>query len=91
MSMIFYHTKLKLSKYNGSWAVSVKQNTNFSFQITCIFVLSFPTKNGLTETCSSFEDQHTKMSWSHDDKFKFCIHLRSLNIHNFGMVEVMGL
>jgi hypothetical protein len=30
------------------------------------------------------------LSWSHVVRFKFCIHLRSMNISHFGMVEVTG-
>jgi hypothetical protein len=29
--------------------------------------------------------------WSYVDWFKFCIHLRSLNVRHFGMIEATGL
>jgi hypothetical protein len=38
MSMISYYTKVHLSKCNGSWVVSTKQNTNFNIQTAAMFV-----------------------------------------------------
>jgi hypothetical protein len=37
MSIIFHCTKLRLSKWNGSWVVSIKQNVNFKFQLHTVF------------------------------------------------------
>jgi hypothetical protein len=49
-------------------------------------------KNGLIKRCPSFEYLSVfKISWSHVDWCKFCIHLRSLNVSHFGMVEGTGL
>jgi hypothetical protein len=31
-----------------------------------------------------------KISWSHADWCTFCIHLRSLTVHHFGVVEATG-
>jgi hypothetical protein len=36
-------------------------------------------------------NQHVRIAWSHDDWFKVCFHLRSLNAHHFGMVEATRL
>jgi hypothetical protein len=38
VSMIFYCTILHLSKCNSSWAVSIKQNKNFNFQLPSTFI-----------------------------------------------------
>jgi hypothetical protein len=38
MSMIFYYTKLHLSKCNGSWVVSTKQTMNFNILTAAMFV-----------------------------------------------------
>jgi hypothetical protein len=88
MSMISYYTKVHLSKCNSSWVISIKQTTNFNIQMAAMFVFFVFDKNGLIKNCSSFEDLSVyKISWSHVDWCKFCIHLRSLNVHHFGMVE----
>jgi hypothetical protein len=42
--MISYYTKVHLSKYNGSWVVSTKQNMNFNIQAAAIFVYFILTK-----------------------------------------------
>jgi hypothetical protein len=36
--MISYYTKVHLSKCNGSWVVSTKQNMNFNIQMAAMFV-----------------------------------------------------
>jgi hypothetical protein len=52
----------------------------------------FVDKNGLLKICSSFEDLSVyKISWPHVNWCKFFIHLRSLNVQHFGMVEGTGL
>jgi hypothetical protein len=80
MSMISYCTKVHLSKCNGSWVVSTKQAMNFKNQTAAMFVFFVFDKNGLIKSCSSFEDLSVqKISWSHVEWCKFCIHLRSLN------------
>jgi hypothetical protein len=92
MSVIAYYTKVHLSKCNGSWVVSSKQNMNFNIQLAAMFVFFAFDKNGLIKSCSSFEDlSENKISWSRVDWCKFCIHLRSLNVRHFGMVEGTGL
>jgi hypothetical protein len=94
MSMIFYYTKVHLSKFNGSWVVSTKQTMNFNIQLAAMFVFFFffVDKTGLLKSCSSFEDLSVyKISCSHVDWCKFWIHLRSLNISHFVMVEGTGL
>jgi hypothetical protein len=92
MSMISYYTKVHLSKCNGSWVVSTKQIMNFNFKTTAMFVFFVFDKNGLIKSCSSFDDLSVyKISWSHVDWWKFCIHLRSLNVRHFRMVEGTGL
>jgi hypothetical protein len=57
-----------------------------------MFVFFVCDKNGLVKSCSSFEYLSVyKIAWSHVDWYKFCIHLRSLNVRHFGMVEGTGL
>jgi hypothetical protein len=63
--MIFYCTKLNLSKCNGSLVVSIKQNMNFKYQPPYTFLCFFNTKNVLIESVSSYEDISTKKSWFH--------------------------
>jgi hypothetical protein len=65
--------------------------SNFRLPSTVAFLVFH--KNGITESCSSFEDltAYKKISWSHVNWCKFCIHLRGYNICHFGMVEAMGL
>jgi hypothetical protein len=61
---------------------------NFNIQTAAMFVFFVFDKNGLIKSCSSFEDvSEYKISWSHVDWCKFCIHLRSLNVRHFEMVE----
>jgi hypothetical protein len=92
MFMISYYTKVHLSKCNGSWIVSTKQSMNFNIQTAVMFVFFVFDKNGLIKSCSSLEDQSVyKISWSHFNWCKFCIHLRSLNVRHFGMFEGTGL
>jgi hypothetical protein len=92
MSMIFYYTKVRLSKCNGSWVVSTKQTANFNIQLAVMLVFFVFDKTGLVNSCSSFEDLSVyKISWSYVDWCKFCIHLRSLNVRHFGIVEGTGL
>jgi hypothetical protein len=65
---------------------------NFNIQTAAMFVFFVSDKNGLTKSCSSFEDLSVyKISWSHVDWCKFCIHLRNLNVRYFGMAEGTGL
>jgi hypothetical protein len=65
---------------------------NFNIETAAMFVFFVFDKNGLNKSCSSFEDLSVyNISWSHVDWCKFCIHLRSLNIRHFGMVEGTGL
>jgi hypothetical protein len=90
--MISYYTKAHLPKYNGSWVVSTKQTMNFNIQLATMFVFFVFYKIGLIKSCSSFEDLSVyKISCSHVDWWKFCIHLRSLNVRHFGMLEGTGL
>jgi hypothetical protein len=78
-SMISNETKVHLSKCNSSLVVSTKQTMNFNIQTAAMFVFFVFDKNGLIKSCSSFEDLSVyKISWSHVDWCKFCIHLRNL-------------
>jgi hypothetical protein len=57
-----------------------------------MFVFLVLHKNDLIKICLSFEDlSENKIPWSQVDWWKFCIHLRSLNIHRFGMAEATWL
>jgi hypothetical protein len=71
------------SECDGSRVVSIKQNVNFKFQLPAIFIFLDFCKSGFIKSCSSSEDlsAHT-IQWSHVDWWKFCTHLRSLNIHH---------
>jgi hypothetical protein len=90
--MISFYTKVHLSKCNGSWVVSTKQTMNFNSQTAAMFVIFGFDKNGLIKSYSPFKYLSVyKISWSHVDWCKFCIHLRSLNVHCFVMVEGTGL
>jgi hypothetical protein len=92
MPMILHCTKLNFYKCNGSWIVFIKQNMNFNFQLPSMYELLVYHKNGLNKSCSPFEDLSAcKTLWSHIQWCKFCIHLRSLNVCHFGMVESTGL
>jgi hypothetical protein len=54
-----------------------------------MFVFFVFDKNGLIKSCSSFEDLSVyKISWSHVDCCKFCIHIRSLIVRHFGIVRI---
>jgi hypothetical protein len=65
---------------------------NFNIQLAAMFVFFVFDKNGLIKSCSSFEDLSVfKISCSHVYWCKFCIHLRSLNVRHFVMVEGTGL
>jgi hypothetical protein len=65
---------------------------NFNIQTAAMLVFFVFDKNGLIKSCSSLEDLSVyNISWSHVDWCKFCIHLRSLNVRHFGMVEDTGL
>jgi hypothetical protein len=65
---------------------------NYNIQTAAMFVFFVFDKNGLIESCSSFEDLSVyKISRSHVEWCKFCIHLRSSNVRNFRMVEGTGL
>jgi hypothetical protein len=65
---------------------------NFNIQTAAMFVFFVVDKNVLIKSCSPFEDLSVyKISWSHVDWCKFCIHLRSLNVRLFVMVEGTGL
>jgi hypothetical protein len=63
-------------KCNSLCVVSIKQNTNFNLQPPSTFVF----------LCFKDLSQH-KISLSRLDWCNFCIHLRSLKVHNFGTIE----
>jgi hypothetical protein len=92
MLMIFHFTKLRLSKCNGSWVASIKQNVNFKFQPLAMFIFLVYRKSSIIKSCSSSEDLSSyNVSWSHADWWKLCIHLTSMNGHHFGRVEATWL
>jgi hypothetical protein len=65
---------------------------NFNIKTAAMLVFFVYDKNGLIKSCSSFEDPSVyKISWFHVDWCKVCIHLRSLNVRHFVMVEGTGL
>jgi hypothetical protein len=70
-----------------------KTNVNFKFQLPPhVRIFGFFKKSGLIKTCSSSEDQSIyKTAWSHVDWCKFCIHLRSLNVHHIEIVKYREL
>jgi hypothetical protein len=90
--MIFHCTLLRLSKCNGPWVVSIKQNANFKFQPPAIYVLLVFREIGLIKSRSFSEDlSELKISWSNVDWCKFCTHLRSFNVRHLGIVAHMAL
>jgi hypothetical protein len=90
--MISYYTTVNLSKCNGSGIISTKQTMNFNIQTAAMFVFFVSDKNGVIKSFWSFEDLSVyKISWSHVDWCKFCIHLKRLNVRHFEMVEGTGL
>jgi hypothetical protein len=69
-----------------------KTKVNFKFQLPVMFVFLVLHISGLTESHSTSEDLPAyKIEWFHIEWCKFCIHLTSLNICHFGMVEATGL
>jgi hypothetical protein len=65
---------------------------NFNIQTAAMLAFFVFNKIGLIKSCSSFEELSvSKISWSHVDWCKLCIHLRRLNVHHFGMLEGTGL
>jgi hypothetical protein len=65
---------------------------NFNIQLAAMFIFFVFDKNGLIKSCSSFEVLSVhKISCSHADWCKFCIHLRRLNVRHFGMVKGTGV
>jgi hypothetical protein len=59
--MFFHSTELHLSKCNGSWVVSNKQNVNFNFQPPAIFIFLVFHKSCLIENSHHLKIcQHTK-------------------------------
>jgi hypothetical protein len=88
----YLFTKVHLFKCNGSWVFSTKQTMNFNIQLAAMFVFFVSDKNDLTKSCLSIEDlSENKISCFHVGWCKSCIHLRSLNIRHFGMVEGTAL
>jgi hypothetical protein len=59
---------------------------NFNFQQPSTFIVLVFYKNGLNKDLLAH-----KILWPHVELCKFSFHLRSLNVHNFGMVEAIGL
>jgi hypothetical protein len=65
---------------------------NFNFHSPSTFIFLFVHKNGPNKSCQSFGDVSAhKISLFHVDWYKFCIHLKSLNVRHFGMVASTGL
>jgi hypothetical protein len=92
MSTIFYCTEFHSSKCNISQVVSIKQNTNFNFQAPpCSYFWVFAKIILLIVVQPLKFYQHTKFHGPTFDWCKFVIHLISLNIHHFGMVEAKSL
>jgi hypothetical protein len=60
MSVIFYYTKVHLSKCNGSRVVSTKQTMNFNIQLAAMFVFFVSEKMVLLEVVHPLKIyQHT--------------------------------
>jgi hypothetical protein len=67
-------------------------NINFNLQLPSIFVFLASHKNDLIKSCLSSGDLLAhEISWSYVDWCMFRIHLRSLNVRHFGMVEAKRL
>jgi hypothetical protein len=76
----------------NSSRVTLKNTVNFNSQPSAMFVLLVLPKHGLIRSCSSFQDISIyKIAWSHVGRWKFCIHHRSLNVTNPGILETTKL
>jgi hypothetical protein len=57
-----------------------------------MFVFFIFVKKSLIKSCSSSKDlSEYKSSWSYVERYKFCIHLRSLNVRHFGILAATAL
>jgi hypothetical protein len=89
---IFCCIEINLSKCNGSWVVSIKQVWILNFNRRTYSYFWFPAKIFLRKCIHSLKIyQYTKIPWFHVKWWKFNIHLRSLNVRHFEMVEATGL
>jgi hypothetical protein len=92
MSMIFHCPILRLSKGSGLWRLR-KQNVNLNFQLPVMIPrpLLFVAKVVLLKCIHLLKIYPHIKFHSSTLTCKFCIHLRSLNVHNIGMVDATGL
>jgi hypothetical protein len=90
MSRVFYCTLLNLSNCSGSWVAFLKQNMNFEVQPPSTFLFWGFHKNGLIESCPSF-DLPEYILWFHVKWWKFCIHTSILNFLHSRMVNAKEL
>jgi hypothetical protein len=72
--------------------LSIKQNMNFKIQAPATSILFGFHKYGTIKIIHPLKVyEPTKMSWSHDNWWKFYIHLRNLNVRHIWMVEATEL
>jgi hypothetical protein len=80
------------NKYSGSLVVPMEQNTiNYKFKPPSTSVFLVSQKMVLLKVVLPLNIYRNTKVQSRIDWCKFCIHLRSLNVRHFGMVEAMGL
>jgi hypothetical protein len=78
MSMVLQCTELRMSKCKGSCVLSIKWNMYLNIQQAAMFVFWVSHESDIT---LSIDDLSVyKISWSHFDYRKLCIHLSSLKI-----------
>jgi hypothetical protein len=91
-NIVIFKNFIKQNNDCLSAVVSIKQNMDVNLQPPYIFVSFVCHKNYVDKIYSPFEDLSAyKISWSHIDCCKFCIHLRCLNVRHSEMVEATGL
>jgi hypothetical protein len=92
MSMIFYYTKVHFSKYNGSWVISTKQTMNFNIQTAAMFVFfCFWQKWSCYKLFILWRSIRKQNFMFPRWLVQVFVHLRSLNVRHFVIVEGTGL
>jgi hypothetical protein len=92
MSMLFYCTKLPLSKCKGSWIVYRKQNMNLKHRRPSTFLLLILHKSSLVETIHILQNfHHIKCYGPIFTAARLLFHLRNLKGTNFENFDGMRL
>jgi hypothetical protein len=81
--MIFHRTERHLSKYHGSWVISITQNVKFNFPPPTVFLFLVSHESRLMKVVHLYKiniQNFTVPRWL----AQVCIHLTSLNVCHFG-------